>query len=207
MPRPLRFTASTLKPLVAGETAPFSHWDSKGKPTAPGPLLFLRKLLCVDSSGHPTCSTNVRADIFATHPYTSGNAFHHAFNANDVSFGDLPQWKALIAAASKAKHITNGNGGHGVGLWMLQIDLGLEADRPRMHARGLHARWTAEALYRTWQLGIGALLWGQLHDLPSARTSSSASTSRVSTTATTRRRSRILVRAIRIRNRPRPSPR
>ena len=43
-------------------------------------------------SGHSTCKTNVHADIFATHPYTSGNAYHHAFNANDVSFGDLSQW-------------------------------------------------------------------------------------------------------------------
>ena len=30
--------------------------------------------------------------------------------------------------------------------------------------KDLHARWTAEALYRTWKLGIGTLLWGQLRD-------------------------------------------
>ena len=46
-------------------------------------------------AGTPTCKTNVHADIFATHPYTSGNAFHHAFNANDVSFGDLPRVEAV----------------------------------------------------------------------------------------------------------------
>ena len=33
------------------------------------------------SSGKPTSSTNVRADNFTTHPYTSGNAFRHAFSA------------------------------------------------------------------------------------------------------------------------------
>jgi hypothetical protein len=150
--------------VVAGETAPFSHWNRKGKPTAPGPLLFLRKLLCVDNSGHPTCSANVRADIFATHPYTSGNAFHHAFNANDVSFGDLPQWKALINGASKAKHITNGSGGHGVGLWITEFSWDSKPIDPRAVPKDLHARWTSEALYRTWQLGIPVLLWGQLRD-------------------------------------------
>ena len=107
--------------VVAGETAPFSHWNRQGRPTAPGPLLFLRKLLCVDKSGHSTCKAKVHADIFATHPYTSGNAFHHAFNANDVSFGDLQQWKRVIKAASRAKHITNRSGGHGVGLWITEF--------------------------------------------------------------------------------------
>ena len=150
--------------VVAGETAPFSHWDSKGKPTAPGPLLFLRKLLCVDSSGHSTCKTNVHADIFATHPYTSGNAYHHAFNANDVSFGDLSQWKRLIKDASKARHITNRSGGHGVGLWITEFSWDSKPIDPHAVPKDLHARWTAEALYRTWKLGIGALLWGQLRD-------------------------------------------
>jgi hypothetical protein len=150
--------------VVAGETAPFSHWNRKGRPTAPGPLLFLRKLLCVDKSGHSTCKANVHADIFATHPYTSGNAYHHAFNANDVSFGDLSQWKRLIKDASKAKHITNRSGGHGVGLWITEFSWDSKPIDPEAVPRDLHARWTAEALYRTWKLGIGTLLWGQLRD-------------------------------------------
>ena len=161
---PAIHNADSNNKVVAGETAPFSHWNRKGKPTAPGPLLFLRKLLCVDSSGHSTCKTNVHADIFATHPYTSGDAYHHAFNANDVSFGDLPQWKRLINGASKAKHITNRNGGHGVGLWITEFSWDSKPIDPRAVPRDLHARWTAEALYRTWTFGIGALLWGQLRD-------------------------------------------
>jgi hypothetical protein len=150
--------------VVAGETAPFSHWNRKGRPTAPGPLLFLRKLLCVDKSGHSTCKAKVHADIFATHPYTSGNAFHHAFNANDVSFGDLQQWKRVIKAASKAKHITNRSGGHGVGFWITEFSWDSKPIDPKAVPKNLHARWTAEALYRTWKLGIGTLLWGQLRD-------------------------------------------
>jgi hypothetical protein len=150
--------------VVAGETAPFSHWNKKGKPTAPGPLLFLRKLLCVDGSGHATCKTSVKADVFATHPYTSGDAFHHAFNANDVSFGDLPQWLRLVKGAAKAKHITNRNGGHSVAFWITEFSWDSKPIDPRAVPSALHARWTAEALHRTWQLGIPVLLWGQLRD-------------------------------------------
>ena len=152
--------------VVAGETAPFSHWNSKGRPTAPGPLLFLRKLLCVDMSGHATCKTNVHADIFATHPYTSGNPYHHAFSRNDVSFGDLPEWKRLVNGAAKAKHITNRNGGHRVSLWITEFSWDTKPPDPKAVPKELHARWTAEALYRTWSFGIGTLLWGQLRDYP-----------------------------------------
>ena len=74
--------------VIGGETAPFGH------PKSPSPLLFLRKLLCVTNSGQKTCSkSRVEADIWATHPYTSGNPWHHAFGKDDVSFGDLGQWK------------------------------------------------------------------------------------------------------------------
>jgi hypothetical protein len=152
--------------VIAGETAPFSHWDAKGRPTAPGPLLFLSKLLCVDKSGHATCKTNVHADIFATHPYTSGDAYHHALSSNDVSLGDLPQWKRLVNGASKAKHTTNRNGGHGVDLWITEFSWDTKPPDPKAVPTGLHKRWTAEALYRTWRFGIRALLWGQLRDYP-----------------------------------------
>ena len=154
------------KLVVAGETAPFSHWNSKGKPTAPGPLLFLRKLLCVGGSGKPTCKTNVHADIWATHPYTSGDAWHHAFNANDVSFGDLPAWEKLIRGAAKAKHITTRTGGHGVRFWITEFSWDTKPPDPKAVPSDLHARWTAEALYRAWSLGIETLLWGQLRDYP-----------------------------------------
>lgn len=155
-----------MNTVVAGETAPFSHWNSKGKPTAPGPLLFLRKLLCVDKSGKPTCKTNVKADVWATHPYTSGDVRHNAINPNDVSFGDLPQWQKLIRGAAKAKHITNGNGGHAARFWITEFSWDTKPPDPKAVPSALHARWTAEALYRAWQLGIPVLLWGQLRDYP-----------------------------------------
>ena len=45
-----------------------------------------------------------------------------------------------------------------------RVQLGLKPIDPKAVPKDLHARWTAEALYRTWKLGIGTLLWGQLRD-------------------------------------------
>lgn len=154
------------KLVVAGETAPFSHWDPKGRPTAPGPMLFDRKLLCLDSHNKPTCKTNVHADIWTTHPYTSGNVWHHALDKNSVSYGDLPGWTKMIRAAARAKHITNKNGNHVARFWISEFSWDSKPIDPIAVPNGLHVRWTAESLYRAWQLGIEAVLWGQLRDYP-----------------------------------------
>jgi hypothetical protein len=152
--------------VVAGETAPFSHWDPKGRPTAAGPMLFVRKLLCMDAHNKPTCKTNVHADIWATHPYTSGNVWHHALDKNSVSYGDLPGWTKMIRAAAKAKHITNKNGNHSARFWISEFSWDSKPIDPIAVPNKLHVRWTAESLYRAWKLGIEAVLWGQLRDYP-----------------------------------------
>ena len=196
-----RFMASTgANRVVAGETAPFSHWDSKGKPTAPGPLLFLRKLLCVDSSGHSTCKTNVHADIFATHPYTSGNAFHHAVQRERrllrrpaaVETTDQRGLEGASTSRTEAVATVSASGSpssagtRSRSIRMLCPRISTPAGLPRRStARGSSgsARFSGVSSATT----------------RSARTSSLASTSPVSTTATPRRRSRILARRIRIR--------
>jgi hypothetical protein len=156
------------KLVVASETAPFSHWSPKGRPTAPGPLLFVRKLLCMSGGRHPqpTCKTNVHADIWTTHPYTSGNVWHHALDKNSVSYGDLPDWTRLIKRAAKAKHITNKSGNHKARFWISEFSWDTKPIDPDAVPRNLHVRWTAESLYRAWKLGIEVVLWGQLRDYP-----------------------------------------
>lgn len=150
--------------IVAGETSPFGHTGSN-----PSPLVFLRKLFCMSgrSSPKPTsCNPRLRADVWTMHPYTSGNPWHHAFNADDVSFGDLPQWKKLVSAAIKAGHLRNKVGGKNVDYWIDEFSWDTRAPDPEGVPLSLHARWTSEALYRAWQLRIPVLLWGQLRDYP-----------------------------------------
>ena len=147
--------------VIAAETAPF-HFVFGGKPSNPGPLLFLRKLLCMSGGSHPTktCNRNIGADIIATHPYTSGDAWHHAARSDDVSFGDLPEWKRLVKTAARKGQFYK----PGIRLWISEFSWDTKPPDPDAVPTSLHVRWTAEALYRTWQLGIDTLLWGQLRD-------------------------------------------
>jgi hypothetical protein len=149
--------------VIGGETAPFGH------PKSPSPLLFLRKLLCVTNSGQKTCSkSRVEADIWATHPYTSGNPWHHAFGKDDVSFGDLGQWKKLVKGAAHAGRFLNANQNvrRSIRLWNTEFSWDTKPPDDKGVPTKLHARWTAEALYRTWSLGIETLFWLQLRDYP-----------------------------------------
>jgi len=156
------------KLVIASETAPFTHFGKSGKPTAPGPMAFVRKLLCMSGGRHPepTCKTNVHADIWTTHPYTSGNVWHHALDKDSVSYGDLPDWIKLIKAAAKAKHVTNKAGNHSARFWISEFSWDSKPIDPIEVPNDLHVRWTAESLYRAWQLGIEVVLWGQLRDYP-----------------------------------------
>ena len=150
--------------VVAGETSPFGHTGSN-----PSPLVFLRKLLCMSGRTSPkptSCNPKLHADAWAVHPYTSGDPWHHAFNQNDVSFADLPDWKRLVFAAIKAGHLRNRGGGKDVDLWIDEFSWDTKAPDPHGVPLSLHARWTSEALYRTWKFGIDVLLWGQLRDYP-----------------------------------------
>ena len=149
--------------VVAGETAPFGHKNSHS------PLEFLRKLLCVSTSGKQTCSkSRIEADIWSTHPYTSGNPWHHAVDRDDVSFGDLGQWKKLVKGAARSGRFLNRNQNirRSIRLWNTEFSWDTKPPDDQGVPMKLHARWTAEALYRTWSLGIGTLFWLQLRDYP-----------------------------------------
>jgi hypothetical protein len=159
---PVIYNSDPRNKIVAGETAPFGNADTS-------PLAFLRKLLCMKGRSSPTptsCNPKLRADYWAVHPYTSGNVWHHAFHPDDVSFGDLPQWKKLIARAVKAGHLRAKGGGKNVGYWITEFSWDTKPPDPKAVPTTLHARWTSEAIYRAWQLGFQTLLWGQLRDYP-----------------------------------------
>jgi hypothetical protein len=164
---PVVYKADPLNKIVAGETSPFGHVPPRGH--NPGPLAFLRKLLCMSgrSSPRPTsCNPKLKADYWTTHPYTSGSPWRHAFNPDDVSFGDVPSWKRLVSRAVNAGHLRNRTGGKNVGYWLDEFSWDTKPPDPQAVPLALHARWTAEALYRARTFGIGAVFWGQLRDYP-----------------------------------------
>lgn len=150
--------------VVAGNTAPF------GNPGNMKPLSFLRKLLCMSegTAPKPTCADKVQADVFTHHPYTDGNAFHHAVDPDNVSLGDLPEWKRLINAAVKAGKVRKSDGTRksSVGLWATELGWDTNLPDPLGVPTKLHTRWTAEALYQVWKSGLTMAVWTQLRDYP-----------------------------------------
>jgi hypothetical protein len=138
--------------VVAGETAP------RGGRTGHAPLAFLRKML----------AARVEADVFSHHPYTPGSPELHAARATDVYLADLPDWARVVRAAVRAGHVVSHDGTpeRRVALWVSELSWDSSPPDPGGVPTRLLARWTAEALYRSWQTGARVVLWGQLRDYP-----------------------------------------
>jgi hypothetical protein len=145
--------------VVAGGLAPF------GMSTAVAPLAFMRSLLCVSSgrSPHATCSARVHFDIWSTHPYTAGGPTHHAYRADDVSLGDLPEMKAVLDAGVRTGRVVSKQ--H-VRFWVTEFSWDSAPPDPAGVPAVLEGRWVAEALYRMWSAGVSFVTWFTLRDRP-----------------------------------------
>ena len=153
-----RVHASNL--VVAGGLAPL------GRPGKPAPLRFMRTLLCVSRTLARTCrlgANPARFDVWSHHPYTSGGPTHSALAADDVALGDLPEMKKLLRAAVRLGHVRSTAR---VQFWVTEFSWDTKPPDPRAVPAAVHARWTSEALYRMWQLGITVVVWFRIQDDP-----------------------------------------
>ena len=151
--------------VVAGETSPFRD------PTPQvlkldqdwGPLKFMRRLLCIDDQGRPTCKNTAEFDVWSTHPYTSGSPTHHAVLPYDVSIADLPKMRATLQAAVRAGHVKSAAP---VRFWATEFSW--DSNPPDLCAApmALLVRWVPEAVYRMWASGIDLIGWFKLMDDP-----------------------------------------
>jgi hypothetical protein len=149
--------------VIAGGLSPFTV--SRGETQTIGPMRFMRLMLCMSAGAkpHPTCSRRVHFDIWSHHPYTSGGPTHHAINPDDVSLGDLPKMKTLLVAAYRAGHIVT----HAQpGFWVTEFSWDTNPPDPKAVPIKLAARWTSEALYQMWKVGISLVTWLKLRDDP-----------------------------------------
>lgn len=148
--------------VVAGGLLPFTAANA-ATGVAVGPLLFMRKLLCMSGGAtpRPTCARVVRFDVWSTHPYTVGGPQVHATLPDDVSIGDLPEMSRLLRAAAAAGRVRSSRR---VEFWVTEF--GWDTKPPDNHGvpLGLHARWVAEALYRMWSSGVSLVAWFGLRD-------------------------------------------
>jgi cellulase (glycosyl hydrolase family 5) len=141
--------------IIAGATAPL-----KRKPSQPGPLPFMRGVLCLK----PACSTDAKLDAWSTHPYTNGGPRHHAYAATDVSLGDLPEMRRVLQAGISGGHVDHARSP--VGLWVGEFGWDTKLPDPKAVGSKLHSRWVSEALYRSWQAGVTVFIWHQVMDRP-----------------------------------------
>jgi hypothetical protein len=136
-----------------------------------GPMRFARLLLCMRGRRNPRpapgkCGGGVYFDIFDMHPYTTGGPDHRG-RADDVQLGDLEKLRTLIDAADDAGRIHSKF--RRTPIWITEFSWDSKPPDPGGLSMGIAARWTAEALYRAWSVGISRFFWYSLRDdAPSA---------------------------------------
>ena len=152
--------------VISGGLAPFRDVTILSQNSDWGPLSFMRDLLCLGPDLKPTCNTPVKFDVWAQHPYTSGGPLHHAVLPNDVSLGDLPKVRQVLAAAERAGHIVSSYGAPK--FWVTEFSWDSDPPDPKGVPMKVETRWVAEALYRMWQNNVDLVTWLQLEDGPMA---------------------------------------
>ena len=149
--------------VVAGTLGPFGH-DAKDIQVL-APMTFMSQLLCVSVKPphRKTCSQRTRFDVWAHNPYTNGGPSRHARSPLDASIGDLPEMRALLAAAKRAGNVVSPRAPE---FWATEFSWDSNPPDPKGVPSALHARWVSEALYRMWQAGISTVIWFRLQDDP-----------------------------------------
>jgi hypothetical protein len=153
--------------VVTGGLAPFTTRSGAVERLwwGPGPLEFMREMLCVSKQLKPTCAEKSQFDVWAHHPFTSGGPNHHAYDPDDVSLGDLPEMRRLLQAAVRAGHVVSRRP---IQFWVTEFSWDTNPPDPRGVPTKEHARWVSEALYRMWQSGVSLVTWAMLRDEPYA---------------------------------------
>jgi hypothetical protein len=149
--------------VIAGGLSPFTV--SRGKTKTITPMVFMQDMLCMKANEKPrrSCSRRVRFDIWSHHPFTSGGPTHRAYNKGDISLGDLPVMKAMLSAAYRSGHILSRGK---PGFWVTEFSWDTNPPDPKALPMKLASRWTAEALYVMWKVGVSLVTWLDIRDNP-----------------------------------------
>lgn len=152
--------------VIAGNLAPFT--DPVDPSLSVPPMVFMREVLCMSPSSRlkPACRKGASFDVWAVHPYTSGNALHRATKPDDVSLGNLPDVARLLRSAVAAKHVRSARAPQ---LWVTEFSWDTSPPDPQAVPIALQSRWTSEAIYRMWRNGVSRMLWFSLRDEPFGR--------------------------------------
>jgi hypothetical protein len=151
--------------VIAGALSPFHDQDPLVLKADKqwGPLSFMRAVLCLNASLKPTCHMKTEFDAWSFHPYTSGGPLHTGQTPNDLSLGDMPKLRPILAAARRYGHLTAPRAPQ---LWVTEFSW--DSYQPDLKgvpmATLLH--WVPEAFFRMWQNGVSVVTWFGLRDFP-----------------------------------------
>lgn len=131
-----------------------------------GPMRFLQLLLCMKGTVRPRpthggCHGGVHFDILDIHPYTTGGPTHKG-GVDDVELGDLGKLQTFLRAADQAGRIKGSR--RRTDLWNTEFSWDSKPPDPGGLPMKILTRWTAEALYRSWQAGLDHFFWFSLED-------------------------------------------
>jgi hypothetical protein len=155
-------SVSAKNVVVTAGTAPFGDLKA-GDPRMP-PALFWRTLLCVKQAKgklvSTRCTTKVRFDAAAHHPYPIGPPDRKARNADDMVVPDLGKLTKPLAVALKAGTVLPRKPKQ---LWATEISWDSRPDPDGLTA-DLQARYLEGALYTLWRQGVDVVTWWLLRD-------------------------------------------
>jgi hypothetical protein len=131
-------------------------------------MRFTRQLLCMRGRRRAKpvkgkCDGGVHFDIFDIHPYTTGGPTHTG-GVNDLELGDLGKIAALLKAADAAGRIKGSLAR--TELWNTEFSWDSNPPDPGGLEMRTLSRWTAEALYSAWRVGMTRFFWYSIRDDP-----------------------------------------
>ena len=147
--------------VVAGQL--FPNFVNRPDIQATAPLTFLRALFCLsaDRVPRPTCHTQVNADIWSVHPYSSGQPSDMPPNQDAVWIANLASMRKLLDAAHQAGNLVSPGR---PAFWVTEFGWNTSPPNPGGVPVQLDARWLAESLYRMWSAGVSVASYFNLRD-------------------------------------------
>lgn len=141
-----------------------------GRPgTTISPLNFLRRMLCMRSSGSKiggSCKP-LLADIVAIHPYSTGGPHTQSQAKTDIQLGDLPRFVSFIRRAERAGLIRSQSR---LKVWVTEFSWDSKPPDPGGVPMRVLERWVSEALRVANRAGVSAFFWHSIRDqLPNGR--------------------------------------
>jgi hypothetical protein len=149
---------------VAGNVVVAGGQAALKQPGSLAPMTFMRKMLCMSKPPYRrVCAAKSIFDAWSHHPYACGGPNRQAFSSDNIAIADLPEMRRLLLAAIRAGRVQHIGP---VRYWVTEIGWITKPPRSNGVPLGLHARWTAEALYRSARAHVSLVTWFPLVDRP-----------------------------------------